>query len=116
MMVYQEKILPPGPLPVLGSEPPEVLLSQRTIESLELEKTWLKERLAASVGGLFQFKRSIRWRLLAHFGSAVMSDLSPGCAPKQKTAPDQCHCVNCYSPPSLSLPMMVTAVEFGDDR
>jgi hypothetical protein len=47
MMVYQEKIVPPGPLPVLGSEPPEVLLSQCTIESLELEKAWLKERLAA---------------------------------------------------------------------
>ena len=30
MMVYQEKILPPGSLPVLASEPPDVLLSQRT--------------------------------------------------------------------------------------
>jgi hypothetical protein len=30
MMVYQEKIVPPGPLPVLASEPPDVLLSQRT--------------------------------------------------------------------------------------
>ncbi len=46
MMIYQEKIAPPGPLPVLASEPPDVLLSQRTIESLEQENTWLKERLA----------------------------------------------------------------------
>jgi hypothetical protein len=30
MMVYQEKIVPPGSLPVLASEPPDVLLSQRT--------------------------------------------------------------------------------------
>lgn len=28
-MLYQEKIAPPGPLPVLASEPPDVLLSQR---------------------------------------------------------------------------------------
>jgi hypothetical protein len=95
MMVYQEKIVPPGPSPVLGREPPEVLLSQRTIESLELEKAWLKERLAASVGGLFQSKRSIRWRLLAHFGSAVMSDLSRDAHQSRKLPPDQCHCVNC---------------------
>jgi len=27
---YQEKIVPPGSLPVLASEPPNVLLSQRT--------------------------------------------------------------------------------------
>jgi hypothetical protein len=33
--VYHEKISPPGPLPVLASEPSDVLLSQRTIESLE---------------------------------------------------------------------------------
>jgi hypothetical protein len=44
MMVYQEKIVPPGSLPVLASEPPDVLLSQRTIESLEQENAWLKER------------------------------------------------------------------------
>jgi hypothetical protein len=29
-IVYQEKIAPPGSLPVLASEPPDVLLSQRT--------------------------------------------------------------------------------------
>jgi hypothetical protein len=46
MMIYQEKIAPPGPLPVLAREPPDVLLSQRTIESLERENAWLKERLA----------------------------------------------------------------------
>ena len=46
MMVYQEKIVPPGSLPVLASEPPDVLLSQRTIESLEQENAWLKERIA----------------------------------------------------------------------
>jgi hypothetical protein len=46
MMVYQEKIAPPGPLPVLGSEPSDMLLSHHTIESLELENAWLKERLA----------------------------------------------------------------------
>jgi hypothetical protein len=44
MMVYQEKIVPPGSLPVLASEPPDVLLSQRTIDSLEQENAWLKER------------------------------------------------------------------------
>src|ERR1700726_308034 len=44
MMVYQEKIVSPGSLPVLASEPPDVLLSQRTIESLEQENAWLKER------------------------------------------------------------------------
>jgi hypothetical protein len=30
MMVYQEKIVSPGSLPVLASEPPAVLLSRRT--------------------------------------------------------------------------------------
>ena len=30
MIVYQEKIVPPGSLPVLAIEPPDVLLSQRT--------------------------------------------------------------------------------------
>jgi hypothetical protein len=34
MMIYQEKIVPPGSLPVLASEPPDVLLSQRTIDLL----------------------------------------------------------------------------------
>jgi hypothetical protein len=46
MMVYHEQISPPGPLPVLASEPSDVVLSQRTIESLEQENAWLKERLA----------------------------------------------------------------------
>ena len=46
MMVYQEKITPPDPLPVLASDPFDVLLSQRTIESLKLENACLKERLA----------------------------------------------------------------------
>ena len=46
MMVYHEKISPPGPLSVLASEPSDVVLSQRTIESLEQENAWLKERLA----------------------------------------------------------------------
>jgi hypothetical protein len=46
MRVDQEKVEPPGPLPVLASEPSDVLLSQRTIESLEQENAWLKERLA----------------------------------------------------------------------
>jgi hypothetical protein len=46
MMIYQEKIAPPGPLPVLASKPSVVLLSQPTIESLEQENAWLKERLA----------------------------------------------------------------------
>ena len=30
MMVCHEKIVPPGSLPVAASEPPDVLLSQRT--------------------------------------------------------------------------------------
>jgi hypothetical protein len=46
MMIYQEKIAPPGPLPVLGSELSDLLLSRHTIETLELENAWLKERLA----------------------------------------------------------------------
>jgi hypothetical protein len=48
MMVYQEKIAPPGPLPA-PTEPPDVLLFQRTIESLEQENAWLKEQLARIV-------------------------------------------------------------------
>ena len=43
MKIYQEKIAPPGPLPVLASKPSDVLL--RTIESREQENAWLKERL-----------------------------------------------------------------------
>jgi len=34
------------PLPVPTREPPDVLLLQRTIESLEQENAWLKERIA----------------------------------------------------------------------
>jgi hypothetical protein len=45
MMVYQEKISPLGPLPAL-TEPSDVLAFQRTINSLERENAWLKERLA----------------------------------------------------------------------
>ena len=44
MMVYQEK--PPHPLPVPTREPPDVLLLQRTVESLEEENAWLKGRIA----------------------------------------------------------------------
>ena len=46
MMVYQEKIAPPGPLPD-HTEPPDVLLFQRTI--VEQENDWLKEQLAGIV-------------------------------------------------------------------
>jgi hypothetical protein len=48
MMVYQEKIAPPGPLSA-PTEPPDVLLFQRTIESLEQENAWLKEQFARIV-------------------------------------------------------------------
>ena len=44
IMVYQEK--PPHPLPVSIREPPDVLLLQRTIKSLEQENACLKEQLA----------------------------------------------------------------------
>jgi hypothetical protein len=40
MMVYQEKIVPPGSLPVAASEPPDVLLSQRT-------RSWMLVWIAA---------------------------------------------------------------------
>jgi hypothetical protein len=46
MMVDQEKIAPPNPLPVLSSEPSDVLALERTIESLKQENAWLRERLA----------------------------------------------------------------------
>jgi hypothetical protein len=42
-MVSQEKIEQPLPAP---SEPSDVLHLQRTIDSLEKENAWLKERLA----------------------------------------------------------------------
>jgi hypothetical protein len=48
MMVYQEKIVPPGPLPD-HTEPPDVLLFQLTIESVEQKNAWLKEQLAGIV-------------------------------------------------------------------
>jgi hypothetical protein len=49
MMIYQENIAPPGPLPSLASEPPDVPVSQHSIESLERENDWLKERLACLI-------------------------------------------------------------------
>src|SRR5229473_843867 len=45
MMVYQEKIVPPDPLP-MTSEPSDVMLLHRTIKSLKQENAWLKERPA----------------------------------------------------------------------
>ena len=45
MMVYQEKIAPPEPL-APTREPADVLLLDRTLESLEQENAWLKEQLA----------------------------------------------------------------------
>ena len=48
MMVYQEKIAPPEPL-APTREPADVLLLDRTIESLEQENAWLKEQLSAMV-------------------------------------------------------------------
>jgi hypothetical protein len=44
MPIYQEKIAPPGPLPV-STEPPDVPSLNRTIESLKRENAWLKARL-----------------------------------------------------------------------
>ena len=46
MMLYSEKIAPSGPLP---TEPPDVLAFERSIESLEAENVWLKERLVRMV-------------------------------------------------------------------
>jgi hypothetical protein len=48
MMVYQEKITQPGPLPA-ANEPADVLHLQRTIDSLERENAWLKAQLARMV-------------------------------------------------------------------
>jgi hypothetical protein len=45
MMVYLEKIAPPGPLPV-SKKPPDVLGLHRKIQSLERENVWLKTQLA----------------------------------------------------------------------
>ncbi|SDR89733.1 hypothetical protein [Bradyrhizobium canariense] len=50
MMVYQEKIAPPGPLPILESDGADVLIFHRTIESLERENRWLKQVLARLSG------------------------------------------------------------------
>jgi hypothetical protein len=44
MVIYQEKIASPGPLPI--GEPSDVLHLQRTIDSLEKENAWLKAQLA----------------------------------------------------------------------
>jgi len=48
MMVHQEKIAPPEPLPST-SERSDVLKLQRTIDSLEQENTWLKVQLVRVV-------------------------------------------------------------------
>jgi hypothetical protein len=45
MMIYREKIAPPGPLPVDTTEPSDVLALHRTIESLARENAWLKTQL-----------------------------------------------------------------------
>jgi hypothetical protein len=44
MLIYQEKISSPGPLPD-STEPPDVLYLNRTIESLKRENAWLKQQL-----------------------------------------------------------------------
>jgi hypothetical protein len=48
VMLYSEKIAPPGPPPV-AIEPPDVLSLHRTIASLEEENTWLKAELARAL-------------------------------------------------------------------
>jgi len=47
MMIHQDNIAPPKPLP--ANEPLDVLQLQRTIDSLEQENAWLKEQLARIV-------------------------------------------------------------------
>jgi len=42
MIVYLERIVPPGPLPV---EPADVLSMSRTRDSFERENVWLKTQL-----------------------------------------------------------------------
>jgi IS1 family transposase len=42
MIIFQEKIAPPEPLP---SEPPDVLSMRRTSKSLERENAWLRTQL-----------------------------------------------------------------------
>jgi hypothetical protein len=44
MVIYQEKVAPPGPLSD-STEPPDVLSLNRTIESLKRENVWLKQQL-----------------------------------------------------------------------
>jgi hypothetical protein len=46
MVIYQEKIAPPDPLPVPTGEPAEMLSSHRTTVSHEQENARLRERLA----------------------------------------------------------------------
>jgi IS1 family transposase len=45
MVIYQEKIEPPGPLPDF-TEPRDVLSLTRTIESIKRENVWLRAQLA----------------------------------------------------------------------
>ena len=44
MLIYQEKIAPPDPLPD-AREPSDVLALNRTIDSLGRENRWLKTQL-----------------------------------------------------------------------
>jgi len=68
MMVYQERIDPPEPLP--ASESSDVLQMQRTIDTLQQENTWLKVQLvrvvraigkAAFGGGIDKDQRCTRF-------------------------------------------------------
>jgi len=64
MMIYQEKIAQPGPLPA-ANEPADVLHLQRTIDSLEQENAWLREQLRARY---HRQVRALSWRPLS-FGA-----------------------------------------------
>jgi hypothetical protein len=48
-VVPASKAAPPEAVPVVTSEPSDVLRLQRTIESLERENAWLKAQLARIV-------------------------------------------------------------------
>jgi IS1 family transposase len=48
-VVPASKVAPPEAVPVVTSEPSDVLRLQRTIESLERENAWLKAQLARIV-------------------------------------------------------------------
>jgi hypothetical protein len=48
MMIFQENIAPPGPLPT-ASEPSDVLSLRRSRMSLERENAWLKAQMARIV-------------------------------------------------------------------